>query len=80
MARQKEKGQQESCSKNKNTVQQFCENTSLHGLKYVFEEGSFFLERYRKHNVFRNSRFRFLSCALSKLELLKDFSAFKQPL
>lgn len=30
----------------KRILHQFCENTSLHGLKYIFEDGSLLFERY----------------------------------
>jgi hypothetical protein len=27
-------------------LKEFCDNTSIHGLKYLFEEGSLLIERY----------------------------------
>jgi hypothetical protein len=43
----KETEQKKSCqNNNKLIVKQFCENTSIHGLKYIFEDGSILIERY----------------------------------
>ncbi|XP_046452018.1 pickpocket protein 28-like [Daphnia pulex] len=47
MSRENKKtDQKKSCqNNNKLIVKQFCENTSIHGLKYIFEDGSILLER-----------------------------------
>ena len=39
--------QQEAlATENKHVVHEFCESTSIHGLKYIFEEGSALFERF----------------------------------
>ena len=48
MSRENATDDKKTCqnSDNKWIVKQFCENTSIHGLKYIFEDGSIFFERY----------------------------------
>lgn len=41
-----ERAQQKSCQNDQRIFKQFCENTSIHGLKYLFEDGSRLIERY----------------------------------
>lgn len=40
-----ERAQQKSCQNDQRIFKQFCENTSIHGLKYLFEDGSRLIER-----------------------------------
>jgi hypothetical protein len=45
MSRHNNTANQKLNSNYKRILKQFCENTSIHGLKHIFEEGSLLIER-----------------------------------
>lgn len=46
MPRQRWKNHKKLLPKEHKILQQFCENTSIHGLNHIFEDGSLLFERY----------------------------------